>query len=44
MGLHARNLAAAAGVKPHQIDEIVKKMIHENNISLVRAKELLNEI
>ena len=44
MKLHARNLAVTAGAKPHQIDEIVKKMIHENNISLVRAKELLNEI
>ena len=44
MNLHARNLAVTAGAKPHQIDEIVKKMIHENNISLIRAKELLNEI
>ncbi len=44
MKLHARNLAAAAGAKVEQIDEIVQKMIHENNISLNRAKELLDQI
>ena len=44
MKLHARDLAAAAGAKAEQIDEIVQKMIHENNISLNRAKELLNQI
>ena len=44
MKLHARNMAVTAGAKPHQIDEIVKKMIHENNISLNRAKELLDQI
>lgn len=41
MRLHARNLAAAAGATPEQIDEIVQKMIEENKISLDRAKELL---
>ena len=41
MRLHARNLAAAVGAAPDQIDEIVQKMIKENNISLGRAKELL---
>ena len=44
MKLHARNLAAAAGAKAEQIDEIVKKMINENNISLIRAKELFDQI
>jgi hydroxymethylglutaryl-CoA reductase len=44
MKLHARNLASAAGAKAEQIDEIVKKMVQENNISLNRAKELLNQI
>ena len=44
MKLHARSLAAAAGAKAEQIDEIVQKMIHENNISLNRAKELLDQI
>jgi len=41
MRLHARNLAAAAGAKPDQIDKIVEKMIQENKISLDRAKEIL---
>ncbi|HJJ22097.1 MAG TPA: hydroxymethylglutaryl-CoA reductase, degradative [Nitrosopumilus sp.] len=44
MRLHARNLAAAAGATPKQIDEIVKKMIEEKKISLDRAKELLEQI
>lgn len=44
MRLHARNLAAAAGATPEQIDEIVQKMIEEQKISLDRAKELLEQI
>lgn len=44
MRLHARNLASAAGAKKEQIDEIVRKMVQENNISLNRAKELLDQI
>jgi hydroxymethylglutaryl-CoA reductase len=44
MGLHARNLAAAAGAKNEQIDKIVQKMIDENNISLDKAKELVKKI
>jgi len=44
MKLHARNLAISAGAKAEEIDEIVKKMVQENNISLNRAKELLHQI
>lgn len=44
MRLHARNLAAAAGAAPEQIDELVQKMIEEKKISLDRAKELLAQI
>ncbi len=44
MSLHARNLAAAAGAKPDQIDRIVSSMIQEKNISLERAKELVGQI
>ena len=44
MRLHARNLAAAAGAAPEQIDEIVQKMIEEKKISLDRAKEILAQI
>ncbi|MEC4849331.1 MAG: hydroxymethylglutaryl-CoA reductase, degradative [Nitrosarchaeum sp.] len=41
MRLHARNLAAAAGAKPNQIDKIVQKMIEQKQISLDKAKEIL---
>lgn len=44
MRLHARNLAAAAGASNEQIDKIVQKMIEENNISLDKAKDLINKI
>ena len=43
MKLHARNIAAAAGAEPHQIDEIAEKMAHEGRISINRAKELLEK-
>jgi len=41
MRLHARNLAAAVGARPDQIDKIVQKMIEEKKISLDKAKEIL---
>ena len=44
MRLHARNLAAAAGATPEQIDPIVEKMVQANSISLDKAKELLHQI
>ena len=44
MRLHARNLASAAGATPDQTDKIVQKMIEEKQISLDRAKELLEQI
>ena len=44
MRLHARNLAAAAGAAPEQIDNIVQKMIEEKKISLDRARELIEQI
>ena len=44
MRLHARNLVAAAGAAPEQIDKIVQKMIEEKKISLDRAKELFEQI
>ena len=43
MKLHAKNIAFAAGAKPEQIDKIVQKMVQENNISLNRAKELVDQ-
>jgi len=44
MKLHARNLAAAAGAESEQVEKIVEKMVQEKNISLNRAKELLDQI
>ena len=44
MRLHARNLAAAAGANPDQIDSIVQKMVEQKTISLDKAKELLEQI
>ena len=44
MKLHAKNLASAAGATPEQTDKIVQKMLEEKNISLNRAKELLDQI
>ncbi|MEE8255802.1 MAG: hydroxymethylglutaryl-CoA reductase, degradative [Nitrosopumilaceae archaeon] len=44
MKLHARNLAAAVGAGGDQVEKIVQKMVQENNISLNRAKELLDQI
>lgn len=43
MRLHARNIAMSAGVKPNLIDEVVKRMIKEGNVSMHRAKEILKE-
>lgn len=43
MRLHARNLVAAAGAGPDQIDRIVDQMIKEGNISISRAKEILDK-
>ncbi len=43
MKLHARNVAAAAGAKPDQIDAIASKMAQEGKISINRAKELLGK-
>jgi len=44
MRLHARNLAAAAGAKPEQIDKIVQIMIEQKQISLDKAKEILHNL
>lgn len=41
MKLHSKNIAIAAGAKEKIVDFISKKMIHENNISITKAKELI---
>lgn len=44
MRLHARNLAAAAGANPEQIDTIVQRMIQDKTISLEKAKAILKSL
>ena len=44
MKLHARNIAASVGVRPDKIDEVVKRMINERDISVHKAKEILKEL
>ncbi|MEK6941836.1 MAG: hydroxymethylglutaryl-CoA reductase, degradative [archaeon] len=43
MKLHAKNIAVIAGAKGKQIDHIAKQMAGEKNISVARAKELLEK-
>jgi hydroxymethylglutaryl-CoA reductase len=41
MALHARNIAIAAGAAVDQIDEIARKMVQTEEITVARAKTLL---
>jgi hydroxymethylglutaryl-CoA reductase len=44
MRLHAKNIAVMAGAKGDEIDKVAKKMIEEGNISVGKAKEILEKI
>ena len=44
MGLHARQLAMAAGAQGELIEKIAQKMIEEDRIQLERAQELIEEL
>jgi hydroxymethylglutaryl-CoA reductase len=44
MGLHARQLAMAAGAHHGEVDEIARRMVEEKNIKLGRAEALLQEL
>ena len=41
MRLHAKNMAITAGAKGERIDEIASQMAEEKNISVTRAKEIM---
>jgi hydroxymethylglutaryl-CoA reductase len=41
MALHARQIAIAAGATGDQIDRITAQLIHEKNVRLERAMQLL---
>ena len=44
MRLHSKNIAMAAGASRGQVDLISEQMIEEDNISVGRAKELLEQL
>jgi len=44
MRLHARNIAVTAGATGGKIDEVAARMVSEKNISVARAKEILEEM
>jgi hydroxymethylglutaryl-CoA reductase len=44
MGLHARQIAMAAGAHGHEVDEIARRMVAENVIKPWRAEALLAEL
>jgi hydroxymethylglutaryl-CoA reductase len=44
MGLHARQIAIAAGANTDQVGQVVEMMVAEGNIRLERAKEILAEL
>jgi hydroxymethylglutaryl-CoA reductase len=41
MGLHARQIAMAAGAHGGQVDEVARRMVEERNIKPARAEELV---
>jgi hydroxymethylglutaryl-CoA reductase len=43
MGLHARQVAIAAGAEGEQIDALAKQMVKEKTVRVDRAEELLKE-
>ncbi|HEV2193087.1 MAG TPA: hydroxymethylglutaryl-CoA reductase, degradative [Nitrosopumilaceae archaeon] len=44
MRLHARNIAASAGITLDKMNKVTRQMIKEGNVSVHRAKEILKEL
>ncbi|MHB8602849.1 MAG: hydroxymethylglutaryl-CoA reductase, degradative [Nitrosotalea sp.] len=44
MKLHARNIAASAGVPQEKMTHVINQMTREGNISVTRAKEILENL
>lgn len=44
MKLHARNIAITAGAKENQVDFVAERMLKENNVSVNKAKEVIQLI
>ena len=43
MSLHARSVAATAGAGADEIDEVVRRLIEEDDVKVHRAREILEE-
>jgi hydroxymethylglutaryl-CoA reductase len=43
MGLHARQVAIAAGASAEQVDRLARALIHEKTIRVDRAQQILQE-
>ncbi len=44
MKLHAQNIAASAGVPPEKMAHVIAQMTREGNISVTRAREILDNL
>lgn len=44
MRMHAKNIAASAGVPRDKVGEVVSRMVRENNVSVTRAREILESL
>jgi hydroxymethylglutaryl-CoA reductase len=44
MTLHARNIAVAAGVPEHLVEQVAERMVKERKIRMDRARELMQEL
>lgn len=44
MKLHAKNIALSSGVPKNKMHEVVSRMVREGNVSVSRAKEILEEL
>ena len=44
MSLHARSVAATAGAEPHEFDEVVRRLIREDEVKVHRARAILEEL
>jgi hydroxymethylglutaryl-CoA reductase len=44
MKLHSKNIAIIAGASNEQIELVSKKMIEESNVSVSRAREILETL
>ena len=44
MRLHTRNLALAAGAEPHEVDEVVRRMVDADSLDALGAETALGEL